>query len=72
MSHPRGFLNISRDDDSHFPGQPLPKLDNPFNEEIFLNIQPKALLAQPKAVCCSLGGEPDTTSLEAPFTPVLS
>ena len=39
----------------HFPGQPVPMLDNPFAEEIFLNIQSKHPLAQHEAIfCCAI------------------
>ncbi|PKU29473.1 protein diaphanous hypothetical protein [Limosa lapponica baueri] len=48
----------------HFPGQPVPMLDNPFSEEIFPNIQSKPPLAQLEAisscpVACHLGDETD-------------
>ncbi|KAK4832110.1 hypothetical protein QYF61_020737 [Mycteria americana] len=58
----------------HFPGQPLPMLDNPFGEEKFLNIQSKPPLAQLEAISsrpitCYLGEETDphlsTTSFQA-------
>ncbi|KAK4814190.1 hypothetical protein QYF61_012427 [Mycteria americana] len=35
---------------NHFPGQPVPMLDNPFGEEIFPNIQSKPPLAQLEAI----------------------
>ncbi|KAK4827926.1 hypothetical protein QYF61_022374 [Mycteria americana] len=59
---------------NHFPGQPVPMLDNPFAEEIFPNIQSKPLLAQLEAISsfpitCYLGEETDphlaTTSFQA-------
>ncbi|KAK4832004.1 hypothetical protein QYF61_020442 [Mycteria americana] len=59
---------------NHFPGQPVPMLDNPFGEEIFPNIQSKPLLAQLEAISscpitCYLGEETDphltTTSFQA-------
>jgi len=33
----------------HFPGQPVPMLDNPFSQEIFSNIQSNSPLTQPEA-----------------------
>ncbi|KAK4818814.1 hypothetical protein QYF61_019743 [Mycteria americana] len=47
---------------NHFPGQPLPMLDNPFSEEKFPNIQSKPPLAQLEAISscpitCYLGEE---------------
>ncbi|KAK4818808.1 hypothetical protein QYF61_019737 [Mycteria americana] len=59
---------------NHFPGQPLPMLDNPFSEEKFPNIQSKPPLAQLEAISsrpitCYLEGETDphlsTTSFQA-------
>ncbi|KAK4828748.1 hypothetical protein QYF61_000739 [Mycteria americana] len=59
---------------NHFPGQPVPMLDNPFSEEKFPNIQSKPPLAQLEAISshpitCYLGEETDphlaTTSFEA-------
>ncbi|KAK4826396.1 hypothetical protein QYF61_008067 [Mycteria americana] len=59
---------------NHFPGQPLPMLDNPFGEELFPNIQSKPPLAQLEAISsrpitCYLGEETDphlsTTSFQA-------
>ncbi|KAK4816497.1 hypothetical protein QYF61_017458 [Mycteria americana] len=59
---------------NHFPGQPLPMLDNPFSEEKFPNIQSKPPLAQLEAissrpVTCYLGKQTDphltTTSFQA-------
>ena len=35
---------------NHFPGQPVPMLDNSFSEEIFPNIQSKPLLVQLQAI----------------------
>ncbi|KAK4814831.1 hypothetical protein QYF61_027804 [Mycteria americana] len=58
----------------HFPGQPVPMLDNPFSEEKFPNIQSKPPLAQLEAISscpitCYLGEETDphlsTTSFQA-------
>ncbi|KAK4824205.1 hypothetical protein QYF61_012119 [Mycteria americana] len=56
----------------HFPGQPLPMLDNPFREVKFPNIQSKPPLAQLEAISsrpitCDLGEETDPTSLHPPF-----
>ncbi|KAK4810277.1 hypothetical protein QYF61_015307 [Mycteria americana] len=57
----------------HFPGQPVPMLDNPFSEEIFPNTQSKPLLTQLEAISshpitCYLGEETDphlsTTSFQ--------
>ncbi|KAK4810953.1 hypothetical protein QYF61_013361 [Mycteria americana] len=50
---------------NHFPGQPVPMLDNPFSEEKFPNIQSKPPLAQLEAIsscpiACYLGEETDT------------
>ncbi|KAK4826479.1 hypothetical protein QYF61_009475 [Mycteria americana] len=59
---------------NHFPGQPVPMLDNPFREEKFPNIQSKPPLAQLEAISCCpitcyLGEETDphlsTTSFQA-------
>ena len=36
---------------NHVPGQPVPMVDNPFGEEIILNIQSKTPLAQLEAIC---------------------
>ncbi|KAK4824151.1 hypothetical protein QYF61_011229 [Mycteria americana] len=49
---------------NHFPGQPLPMLDNPFSEVKFPNIQSKPPLAQLEAISshpitCYLGEETD-------------
>ncbi|KAK4815422.1 hypothetical protein QYF61_001410 [Mycteria americana] len=49
---------------NHFPGQPLPMLDNPLGEEKFPNIQSKPPLAQLEAISscpitCYLGEETD-------------
>ncbi|KAK4824593.1 hypothetical protein QYF61_016838 [Mycteria americana] len=58
----------------HFPGQPLPMLDNPFSEVKFPKIQSKPPLAQLEAISsrpitCYLGEETDphlsTTSFQA-------
>ncbi|KAK4832178.1 hypothetical protein QYF61_020958 [Mycteria americana] len=57
----------------HFPGQPVPMLDNPLGKEIFPNIQAKPPLAQLEVVsscpmACYLGEETDphlaTTSFQ--------
>ncbi|KAK4814985.1 hypothetical protein QYF61_009012 [Mycteria americana] len=59
---------------NHFPGQPVPMLDNPLGEEKFPNIQCKPPLAQLEAISscpitCYLGEETDphlsTTSFQA-------
>ncbi|KAK4820658.1 hypothetical protein QYF61_002862 [Mycteria americana] len=59
---------------NHFPGQPVPMLDNPFREVKFPNIQSKPPLAQSEAISshpitCYLGEETDphlsTTSFQA-------
>ncbi|KAK4818181.1 hypothetical protein QYF61_007819 [Mycteria americana] len=59
---------------NHFPGQPVPRLDNPFSEVKFPNIQSKPPLAQLEAISsrpitCYLGEETDphlsTTSFQA-------
>ncbi|KAK4808596.1 hypothetical protein QYF61_009899 [Mycteria americana] len=59
---------------NHFPGQPVPMLDNPFSEEKFPNIQTKPPLAQLETISscpitCYLGEETDphlsTTSFQA-------
>ncbi|KAK4826058.1 hypothetical protein QYF61_004173 [Mycteria americana] len=59
---------------NHFPGQPVPRLDNPFSEVKFPNIQSKPPLAQLEAISscpitCHLGEETDphlsTTSFQA-------
>jgi len=57
---------------NHFPGQPVPVLDNIFSEEIFPYIQSKPPLAQLEAVSSHpvtsyLGEETVTTSLQPPF-----
>ncbi|KAK4811287.1 hypothetical protein QYF61_023339 [Mycteria americana] len=57
---------------NHFPGQPVPMLDNPLGEEKFPNIQSKPPLAQLEAISscpitCYLGEETDPTSLQPPF-----
>ncbi|KAK4823962.1 hypothetical protein QYF61_008348 [Mycteria americana] len=49
---------------NHFPGQPVPMLDNPFSEEKFPNSQSKPPLAQLEAISsrpitCYLGEETD-------------
>ncbi|KAK4824024.1 hypothetical protein QYF61_009615 [Mycteria americana] len=59
---------------NHFPGQPVPMLENPFSEGKFPNIQSKPPLAQLEAISscpitCYLGEETDphlsTTSFQA-------
>ncbi|KAK4822830.1 hypothetical protein QYF61_020124 [Mycteria americana] len=59
---------------NHFPGKPVPMLDNPFSEVKFPNIQSKPPLAQLEAISscpatCYLGEETDphlsTTSFQA-------
>ncbi|KAK4817963.1 hypothetical protein QYF61_003483 [Mycteria americana] len=50
---------------NHFPGQPVPMLDNPFSEEKFPNIQSKPPLVQLEAISscpitCYLGEETDS------------
>ncbi|KAK4819124.1 hypothetical protein QYF61_025591 [Mycteria americana] len=57
---------------NHFPGQPVPMLDNPFSEVKFPNIQSKPPLVQLQAIssrpmACYLGEETDPTSLQPPF-----
>ncbi|KAK4827059.1 hypothetical protein QYF61_013700 [Mycteria americana] len=57
---------------NHFPGQPVPMLDNPFSEEIFPNIQSKPLLMQLEAIssrpiACYLGEETDPHLSTASF-----
>ena len=61
---------------NHFPGQPVPMLDNPFGEEIFPNIQSKPPLAQPEAISsypttCYLEKETDTHLDTASFQVVV-
>ncbi|KAK4816070.1 hypothetical protein QYF61_011294, partial [Mycteria americana] len=67
------FKNLRGLQLNHFPGQPVPVLDNPFTEEIFPNIQSKPPLAQLEAISscpitCYLGKETDphlsTTSFQ--------
>ncbi|KAK4806245.1 hypothetical protein QYF61_013389 [Mycteria americana] len=58
---------------NHFPGQPVPMLDNPVSEVKFPNIQSKPPLAQLEAISsgpitCYLGEETDPTSLQPPFS----
>ncbi|KAK4824899.1 hypothetical protein QYF61_021414 [Mycteria americana] len=57
---------------NHFPGQPVPMLDNPLGEEIFPNIQSKPPLAQLEAISsrpitCYLGEETDPHLSTASF-----
>ncbi|KAK4806266.1 hypothetical protein QYF61_013410 [Mycteria americana] len=61
---------------NHFPGQPVPMLDNPFGEEIFPNIQSKPPLAQLEAISsppitCYLGEETDPHLSTASFQVVV-
>ncbi|KAK4819929.1 LOW QUALITY PROTEIN: hypothetical protein QYF61_015304 [Mycteria americana] len=65
---------------NHFPGQPVPMLDNPFSEVKFPNIQSKPPLAQLEAVSsrpitCYVGEETDphlsTTSFQAKGLPYI-
>ncbi|KAK4811283.1 hypothetical protein QYF61_023335 [Mycteria americana] len=68
---------------NHFPGQPVPMLDNPFSEVKFPNIQSKPPLAQLEAISscpitCYLGEETDphlsTTSFQCVngnFVPII-
>ncbi|KAK4832683.1 hypothetical protein QYF61_025144 [Mycteria americana] len=51
----------------HFPGQPVPMLDNPLSEEIFPNIQSKPPLEQLEAIC----SHPATCYLEEETDPHL-
>ncbi|KAK4806181.1 hypothetical protein QYF61_001104 [Mycteria americana] len=66
---------------NHFPGQPVPMLDNPFSEVKFPNIQSKPPLAQLEAISscpitCYLGEETDphlsTTSFQRAIRSPLS
>ncbi|KAK4831626.1 hypothetical protein QYF61_018566 [Mycteria americana] len=57
---------------NHFPGQPVPMLDNPLGEEKFPNIQSKPPLAQLEAISscpitCDLGEETDPHLSTASF-----
>ncbi|KAK4825578.1 hypothetical protein QYF61_000577 [Mycteria americana] len=57
---------------NHFPGQPVPMLDNPFREEKFPNIQSKPPLVQLEAISLILSlvtweKRPTPTSLQPPF-----
>ncbi|KAK4825306.1 LOW QUALITY PROTEIN: hypothetical protein QYF61_026657 [Mycteria americana] len=57
---------------NHFPGQPVPMLDNPFSEVTFPNIQSKPPLAQLEAISscplpCYLGEETDPHLSTASF-----
>ncbi|KAK4822890.1 hypothetical protein QYF61_021109 [Mycteria americana] len=82
LSLDKGFAELFMDKEvatsgwrlNHFPGQPVPMLDNPFSEEKFPNIQSKPPLAQLEAISsrpitCYLGEETDphlaTTSFQA-------
>ncbi|KAK4829578.1 hypothetical protein QYF61_005678 [Mycteria americana] len=61
---------------NHFPGQPVPMLDNPFSEVKFPNIQSKPPLAQLEAISsrpitCSLGEETDPHLATASFQAVV-
>ncbi|KAK4817921.1 hypothetical protein QYF61_002762 [Mycteria americana] len=60
---------------NHFPGQPVPMLDNPFGEAKFPNIQSKPPLAQLEAIssrpiACYLGEETDPHLSTASFQAV--
>lgn len=48
------LLNVPRNG-GYTPGQPVPMLDHPFNEEAFPNIQLEAISSHP--VACKLGEE---------------
>ncbi|KAK4810060.1 hypothetical protein QYF61_007224 [Mycteria americana] len=61
---------------NHFPGQPVPMLDNPFSEVKFPNVQSKPPLAQLEAisscpVTCYLGEETDPHLYTTPFQVVV-
>ncbi|KAK4815655.1 hypothetical protein QYF61_005217 [Mycteria americana] len=61
---------------NHFPGQPVPMLDNPFSEVKFPNIQSKPPLAQLEAISsrpitCYLGEETDPHLSTASFQVVV-
>ncbi|KAK4823797.1 hypothetical protein QYF61_006519 [Mycteria americana] len=61
---------------NHFPGQPVPTLDNPFSEEKFSNIQSKPPLVQLEAISsrpitCYLGEETDPHLSTASFQAVV-
>ncbi|KAK4820013.1 hypothetical protein QYF61_017392 [Mycteria americana] len=61
---------------NHFPGQPVPMLDNPFCEEKFPNIQCKPPLVQLEAISsppitCYLGEETDPHLSTASFQVVV-
>ncbi|KAK4809954.1 hypothetical protein QYF61_002911 [Mycteria americana] len=61
---------------NHFPGQPVPMLDNPFSEVKFPNIQSKPPLAQLEAISscpitCYLGEETDPHLSTTSFQPVV-
>ncbi|KAK4833094.1 hypothetical protein QYF61_027760 [Mycteria americana] len=61
---------------NHFPGQPVPMLDNPFGEVKFPNIQSKPPLAQLEAISshpitCYLGEETDPHLTTASFQGVV-
>ncbi|KAK4829526.1 hypothetical protein QYF61_005165 [Mycteria americana] len=73
-SDPNGEKDYVRWRLNHFPGQPVPMLDNPFSEVKFPNTQSKPPLAQLEAISscpitCYLGEETDphlsTTSFQA-------
>ncbi|KAK4814679.1 hypothetical protein QYF61_025505 [Mycteria americana] len=62
---------------NHFPGQPVPVLDNPFSEVKFPDTQSKPPLAQVEAIsshpmACYLGEETNPTSLHPPFSDEVS
>ncbi|KAK4820326.1 hypothetical protein QYF61_023559 [Mycteria americana] len=53
---------------NHFPGQPVPVLDNPFSEVKFPNVQSKPPLAQPEAISSRPAvAESDEVSPQPPF-----
>ena len=61
---------------SHFPGQPVPVLDNPFSEGIFPNIQSKLAVVQLEAISSHpitgyLGEETNTHLAAAAFQVVV-
>ncbi|KAK4826190.1 hypothetical protein QYF61_006134, partial [Mycteria americana] len=61
---------------NHFPGQPVPMLDNPFRDKIFPNTQPKPPLVQLEAISsrpisCHLGEETDPHLTTASFQVVV-
>ncbi|KAK4822635.1 hypothetical protein QYF61_018587 [Mycteria americana] len=69
ISHsPVAAMSFSWDGDNHFPGQPVPMLDNPWGEDIFPNIQSKPPLAQLEAISSRPAVvESDEVSPQPPF-----